>query len=250
MAKEDFSTGEVLKQSILAAFTVLGILAALIFVPMGLEKLEQAKAVARIHEEAAAYLMEKYPGNDFQWETHYEPQTEGYIVQVQSQSSTDTHFRLEHPGDDTGFCHDTYEYLVPSGLNTRQRVSDEYEAAVLEVLHGNFPVYEVEADFHGAQGASRQGKAEAAQDTVVWVTDQEYDASQVGAQIGYVILWLDGTKQTYTDDQMNWLARQAAALLDEAGIGVYAFDIMLADSYYYGSPMFHFEKRILKSEMN
>lgn len=249
MEQKEVSVGWILRRCTVAIIVAFGLLAALILIPLGLDKWEQAKAIARIQEEAAEYLDEKYPGHDFSWEAYYEPKIEGYVVKVQSRSSRDTRFELEHMGDDSGFTRDNYEFLVPTGLTARTRVAEEYEKAVLNALPKDFPIHDVEADFFGAQGGPRVGNAEEAQDTIVWVPDQEYDVSQVGSQIGYIILWLNGTDHVYTETEMEELVCRTARILEDAGIGFYAIDIMLADRRYYGSPEFHFEKRILFTDL-
>lgn len=249
MEQKGISVGWILRRCTVALIVAFGLLAALILIPVGLDKWEQAKTIARIQEEAAKYLDEKYPGHDFQWEAYHEPKIQGYVVRVQSRSSRDTWFELEHMGDDNGFTGDNYEFLVPTGVTTRQRVAEEYEEAVISSLPANLPVYKVEAALFGDKGSPRVGEAVNAPDTVQWVLDQEYDVSQVGAHIGYVTLWVNDTNGKYPEEKLDELVLQAAGALEDAGIGFYAIDIMLADRRYYGSPIFHFEKRILFTDL-
>lgn len=240
--KENIPLGTLIKLVLLRIALAFGILAALILIPMGLNHWERAKTIRKVEQEAGTYLDEIYPGHDFLWKAYYEPKIQGYMVTVQSQSSRDTRFELEY-GED-GFSWDTYEFAVLSCNSTRARVAEEYDAAVREVLK-DIPVREVEGELFDSKGGSRVGEAVSAPDTVQWVLDQEYDVSWVGAQIGYVTLWLDGTNENCPPEKLDELVRQAARALEEAEIGFYAIDIMLADSRYYGSPLFHFEKRVL-----
>lgn len=243
MRSENISIGAILKECALALVIVFGILVA---IPMGLNHLEHAKTIRKVEQEAAVYLGETYPGHDFQWEVCYEPKIQGYLVTVQSRSSRDTRFELEYQED--GIFRDSYEFAVLSCNTTRARVGEEYAAAVREALK-DIPVHKVEAELFDSKGSCRVGEAVSAPDTVQWVIDQEYDVSQVGGQIGYVTLWLDGTGKNYPAEEQDALICQAAQALEEAGIGFYAIDIMLADTRYYGSPLFHFEKRVTASAL-
>lgn len=249
MEQKEVSVGWILRRCAVALVIAFSILAALILIPVGLDQWKQAKTIRHVEAEAAVYLDEKYPGHDFQWEAYYEPKIQGYVVKVQSRSSRDSRFELEHMGDDAGFTRDSYAYMVPTCVTTRSRVGAEYDAAVREVLKG-IPVHKVEGEIFDTKGGSRVGEAVSAPDTVQWVLDQEYDVSRVGAQIGYVTLWIDGTNGKYPEEKLDELVLQTAEALEDAGIGFYAIDIMLADRRYYGSPLFHFEKRILKSELD
>jgi len=237
---EHFSTGKHVKKCTVVLGIVFGFLMVMILIPAW----KQAAAIRRIEKEAAAYLDEKYPGHDFLLEVYYGEKRERYVVEVKSQSSRDTWFELEHRGGYDGFAADTYESWVSTCATTRQRVAEEYETAVLNALPKDFSAYVVEADFHGAQGSSRAGKVISAPETVEWVLDQEYDAAQIGAQIGYVVLWFDDTDNQYPRERREELVCQAVRALEEADVGFYAIDIMLADELTYGSPVFHFEKRI------
>lgn len=181
----------------------------------------QNKHTARdvIDPQAAAYLAEQYPGNDFEVDNAYHVFKDNcFRVNVRSRSSRDTHFYLNYPDKNLELCEDRYNDLVLSGYNTRVRLQEEYGALVTEVLPEE---YWITCGLRVRDG--KNGLPVLDQSTLILDTD--YDLSELGAAYGTIDLTVAVSAEDFTTEYAESLLKEVDSRL--TACGVYYSDLEL-----------------------
>lgn len=246
----------VIVKCILAVLLACVILAAVIIVPLWLmlkiDTWKHERQLPQVRELAESYLVEQYPGNDFEITDVYHHWYDAvFNVEVQSQSSADTHFTVVYDDDPLEFLSDSYERDVLEGGNTADRVEEEYSAAVQAVLSDVFPEQKVDAKFQRRYYVP--GDAEITEDmlaNVRWEVDKQYDVSALGTQAGVVMVYFDNTEGQYPLERRLDVLRQMAQALEEADMGFFTMEVWLAEELHNDSPAYCFEERIPKTELD
>lgn len=172
-----------------------------------------------IDPQAAAYLAEQYPGNDFEVGNAYHVFKDNrFRVNVQSRTSRDTHFYLMYPDENPELCEDQYDRLVLSGYNTRARLEEEYGALVLEALPEEYWItcgLRVRDD--------RSGLPVLDQSTLI--LDADYDLSELGAAYGTIDLTVAISAEHFTTEYAVSILKEVDSRL--SACGVYYSDLEL-----------------------
>ena len=181
----------------------------------------QNKHTARdvIDPQAAAYLAEHYPGNDFEVDNAYHVFKDNcFRVNVRSRSSRDTHFYLKYPDDHPELCEDQYDRLVLSGYNTRVRLAEEYGALVTKALPEEYWItcgLRVRAGKNGLPVL----------DESTLILDADYDLSELGAAYGTIDLTVAVSGENFTTEYAETLLKEVDSRL--TACGVYYSDLEL-----------------------
>ena len=165
-----------------------------------------------IDPQAAAYLAEQYPGNDFEVGNAYHVFKDNcFRVNVRSRSSRDTHFYLMYPDQNPELCEDQYDRLVLSGYNTRARLEEEYGALVNEVLPEE---YWFTCGFRVRD--RKNGLPVLDQSTLI--LDADYDLSELGAAYGTIDLTVAVAAEDFTTDHAVSLLKEVDSRLTSCGV--------------------------------
>lgn len=253
--EKNISIWKLILKCVLAVLIVFSILASLVILPMwimwSIDDWKREQQLPQVRELAETYLAEKYPGNDFEITNLYHHWYDSvFYVKVCSQTSADTYFTLTYDDDPPEFRADSYKRDVLEGGNVFDRVTEEYNAAVLTALGEDFPQLEVEADFVGAQYKPGNVDIPEAKLDITWELDKQYDLSVLGAQAGVVTVRFDNTKGQWPQEARMDVLRQIAQTLLEANLDFFAVDVKLAEELYDESPLYHFAERIVKCELD
>lgn len=172
---------------------LVAIMLAILYVINGLFGNPVSKLLAR--HTAKKYIAEHYAGTDFEIEeAYYNLKTSGYGVKVISPTSRDTSFRIYTTGWGI-FTYDSYEDDVLSGMNTLNRLNNDYRDKVDAVLtKEDFP-YITDIVF----GTIENVDVEVPEDErKPWhismdelVPDQDYDIFEVGKKYGKIVFYAE-----------------------------------------------------------
>lgn len=188
-----------------------------------------------IDPKAAVYLQEHYPGNDFEVQESYNVFKDNcFRVRIQSRSSQDTHFYLDYDHKSYELTRDTYEDAVLGGWNTRDRLTEAYDAAVRESLEG------MDGLFRLTTGLCKYDESPTRNlhfspdglDPKTLILDGEYDICAIGEAYGY----LDVT--FLVEEAENGLEQACERLLEldrvltEQGVGYHVMEVILQSGEY------------------
>lgn len=172
-----------------------------------------------IDPQAAAYLAEHYPDNDFEVGNAYHVFKDNcFRVNVRSRSSRDTHFYLQYPDENPELFEDQYDRLVLSGYNTRVRLAEEYSALVTEALPED---YWITCGLRVRDG--KNGLPVLDESTLI--LDADYDLSELGAAYGTIDLTVAVSSKDFTTEYAESLLKEVDSRL--TACGVYYSDLEL-----------------------
>lgn len=172
-----------------------------------------------IDPQAAAYLAEQYPGNDFEVGNTYHVFTDNcFRVNVRSRSSRDTHFYLIYPDKNPELCEDQYDRLVLSGYNTRARLEEEYRALVLEALPEEYWIT-------CGLRVRDMGNGLPVLDESALILDADYDLSELGAAYGTIDLTVTVSAEDFTTEYAESILKEVDSRL--TACGAYYSDLKL-----------------------
>lgn len=84
-----------------------------------------------------AYVKETYPKMDLELsKASYNFKDSDYYMKVQSKTSKDTYFRISW---DHGKIRDSYEYDIPTHMTTFERLTNEFNQLIEDVINKDFP---------------------------------------------------------------------------------------------------------------
>ena len=165
-----------------------------------------------IDPQAAAYLAEQYPSNDFEVGKAYHVFKDNcFRVNVRSRSSRDTHFYLMYPDENPELCEDQYDRLVLSGYNTRARLEEEYGALVLEALPEEYWFT------CGLRVRDRENGLPVLDQSTL-ILDADYDLSELGAAYGTIDLTVAVSAEDFTTDHAVSLLKEVDSRLSACGV--------------------------------
>ena len=177
---------------------------------------------------AAAYLAEHYGDTGFVLEeVSYSFKEGGYYATIRSPGSGDLYFTLSL--DMAGhLLWDHYESMVASGENTARRLNQAYRALADSVFDSPAFPYTSDIAFgdlaFGDPEAGVYGQAHTLSPADL-EPDRLYDIRKLGAQSGYLTVYIDD--ETVSVELAAEIMLEIKALLDESGIPFYAMHFVL-----------------------
>lgn len=184
----------------------------------------------QVRELAEAYIADQYPGNDFEITALYHNFIDNsFEVKLQSQSSTDTYFKLIYKDRTLELEYDTYNDSVTGRSNTERRIVSDYAEqakAVLEALPG---YQNVLAEFvtysEHSSGGGRWSPMGLDKSTLE--LDGVYDAAEMGWDYGYLeVRILEDQENLHIERLLERLWEMDAAMT-QAGVGYQVVEIIL-----------------------
>lgn len=185
-----------------------------------------------IDPQAAAYIAQTYPGNDFIVESaYYAFKDNSYVVSVRSQSSEDTRFSIRYDYQTYEFLSDSYVSNVTGGTNTRARLLETYQQRVTDALQTLPGLRSTFVDFCRFSQQESVGLhfTPAGLDSATLTVDQPYDET-LGSRYGYLELNILTDAQSCNLQTATELLLEADRLLTESGVGYYVLEINLEDA--------------------
>lgn len=184
---------------------------------------------ARAKQTVSEYITQTYPGTDFMIDDIFYNFKDGYYhAKVISPTSQDSHFDVAVSGKKIVF--DTYNYDVPSGWNTWQRIDDEYRQMTDQVLEAeDFPLKSRIAfgtivaqddvatdDFAAPNYGIKLDELE---------LDKNYDIKQLARETGQIIFYAEDEEVTF--EKASELLLMIKAEFDQATVPFYAINFIL-----------------------
>lgn len=232
--KEDISLGRLFgKLAVVLMFAlvlIVGVPVGGIFLWAAITDAKHERMEPQVEELAIVYLQEQYPGHDFDITgTGHNFKDNTFDVKVQSRSSMDTHFTLKFRDDNLELETDTYEWAVEGRGNTRERIVEEYESRVKEVLEKLPGVKWVYPDFtvySESTGASLYFSPEGLNPETL-ILDGTYDVSAMGDDHGYLELYFTEEAEDIHLERIAQRLLEVEQAMTEAGVGYRVVNISL-----------------------
>lgn len=167
-------------------------------------------------KEIDKYIEEHYGDTDFEIVDAFNNfPVSRYLAKVESPSSPDSHFEIEHIYE--GRIEDTYERDVLSGLNTFNRIEKAYEKLVAEAFEShplNIEDGRIRGRYYHTQDVNED-------DLFLYVgdleLDKEYDIHALGERHGQIDIDVSLTTEAQLESVAK-LIMQVKEILDEEGV--------------------------------
>lgn len=179
---------------------------------------------------AERYLVEAYPGSDFEIDgVYFDFKGTNYNVHVASPGSIDSEFSLVY--DMSGnILADSYETSVVERGNTALRINYAYSEAVDAVFEGDSLSYPVSIGFGDIEFVSAGYKNEPDIPGYAIVTDElildkEYDANEFAKKAGHLTVYVEDAD--VTAERLAEMLLELRTAFDKAELPFYAVDFVL-----------------------
>lgn len=180
-------------------------------------------------KEAEKYIATQYSGTDYKIEDIFYNFKDGhYIANIVSPSSIDTHFELSVSAREVVV--DSYEYNVPKGWNTYERIDQQYRDTVEKVFaRDHFPM--TPKISYGELILADEAHPDDFQpldvgiDLTTLELDKNYDIYELGQKMGRITFYVE-------DDDVSYQRASELLLIlkenfDEADVPFYVVDFVL-----------------------
>ncbi len=221
---------------ILAVALVFGLLYGVLFLTVMLwaKNLDakHEKMEPQVQELASAYIAEQYPGNDFEiTDLYHNFKDNSFDVKVQSRSSADTYFTIKFADDTLKVDHDSYEWSVTNRGNTVQRIVDDYNAQVKEVLEVLPGIEWARADIvrYSSNSSYSEFQLAVGLDQRTLELDKQYEAAQMGWDHGTLELRFVETDENLNIYRLLERLREVDTAMTQAGVGYRVIEIRLVN---------------------
>lgn len=176
---------------------------------------------------AERHLQQQYAGRGYEIESvRYDFKTNGgYYIWVRRPGSLDDRFSLW--ADMLGhIVSDEYEKFVTSGRNTAQRLDEEYDRRVRDILKSPSAGFEADIAYGGLEYAEgSDGEVPSPIEQKELVLDGVYDVAALGAQAGRLVVYVQSAEvNVQTAGEVVLRIRE---LMDAGGLPFYSLDFVL-----------------------
>lgn len=243
----------ILKALLTGILVAAAIPCALMVLVEGIDLWHAIIADTVIDPKAAEYIQQNYPEHDFELEeAYYAFKDNAFVVKVRSRSSQDTHFALTYDSQTYRLQTDNYERMVLGGINTRARLTGEYDALIREALGGIPEPYSLEAGFceysEGTGSAPMFSPRGLKTDTLE--VDGVYDVAAMGSEYGYLeICLIEQEENIHIQGALDYLL-EIDRILTEKGIGYYVLELRMIDDTYPNTSVEFSIYNVTKEDLN
>lgn len=188
-----------------------------------------------IDVKAAEYIEQTYPNNDYiVGDAYYVFKDNCFRVKVKSRSSQDTYFSLSFDYKTYELTSDNYERNVLGGLNTRDRLTEEYAGMVKNCLSSVSGMTYMNIDFCRYSDNNSRGLHFSTDglDAKTLILDYPYDVASMGNDYGYIEVTVVANEENVNIRGALEILLEMDQTLTEAGIGYYVVDLTIENGVY------------------